>query len=72
MQILKISKGNIKPSFRNDIAFFVLPRKVSHLIQHIFYENAVSRCRIVDQHVGHRADKLAVLDDRRAAHECGQ
>ena len=40
--------------------------------KHIFNENAVPRGGIVDQHVGNCADKLAVLDDGRAAHECGQ
>ena len=39
-----------------------------HRIEHILNENAVSRGGIVDQHVRDRADELAVLDNRRAAH----
>ena len=42
------------------------------MIQHIFNENAVARGRVVDKHVGHRADELAVLDEGAAAHECVQ
>ena len=41
-------------------------------IQHILNENSVPRCGIVDHNVGDCADKLTVLDYRRAAHECGQ
>ena len=41
-------------------------------VQHILNENAVARGGIVDHNVRHRAHKLAVLDDGRAAHECGQ
>jgi len=41
-------------------------------IQHIFNENSVPRGGIVDQHVRDRSDELAVLNDGRAAHECGQ
>jgi len=40
--------------------------------RHILNENAVSRGGIVDQHVGDGTNQLAVPDDRRAAHECGQ
>ena len=40
--------------------------------QHIFNENSVSRGGIVDKHVGDSSHKLAVLDNGRAAHECGQ
>ena len=67
---MEIEKGNIFP-FRNDIAFF-LPREVAHLVKHIFNKYAISRGGIVDQHVGDRSHELAVLDDRRAAQECGQ
>ena len=41
-------------------------------VPHILNENPVSRGRIVDQHVGHRAHELAVLKDRAARQECGQ
>ena len=66
-----IAKGNIFP-FRNDIAFFVLPREIAHLPQHILNEYSIPRGGVTDQHVGHGAYQLAVLDDGRAAHECGQ
>jgi hypothetical protein len=41
-------------------------------VQHILDENAVSRSGIVYHYVRYRSDELAVLDDRRARHECGQ
>ena len=41
-------------------------------VEHIFNEYSVSRCWVVDKHVGDRAHELAVLDDRRAAQSCGQ
>ena len=41
-------------------------------VEHILNENAVPRCRIIDEHVRYRADELAVLDNRATAHECGQ
>ena len=37
-------------------------------IQHIFDEDAVTRRRIIHQHMGHGADELAVLDDGAAGH----
>ena len=40
--------------------------------KHIFDENAVARCGIVDENMRHSTDELTVLDDRRAGHECGQ
>ena len=43
--------------------------QISHLIQHILNENSISHCRIIDEDVGDRADNLAVLNNRRAAHE---
>jgi hypothetical protein len=64
-------KGNILSS---DIALFFL-RCVSvdlRGVEHIFDENSVSGCRIVDEDVSDRVDELAVLDDGRAAHECVQ
>ena len=50
------------------ILFFRRPRH-RHLrgVEYIFNENAVARGQIVDEHVGHRADKLSVLDNGRAA-----
>ena len=39
-------------------------------IQHVFNENAVSRCGVIDQYVGNRADEFAVLDDGGTGHEC--
>ena len=41
-------------------------------IQHIFNENPITRCGIVDENMRHRSHELAVLDDGRARHECGQ
>ena len=38
-------------------------------IQHIFNENPIPSRRIIHKNVRHRADELAVLDDRAAAHE---
>ena len=60
------------------LLFFLLRRALSRAIralrraQHIFNENSVSAGRIAHQHVRDSADKLAVLNDRGAAHECGQ
>ena len=66
-----MKKGNIRPLW-NDIAFFVLPRQLSHLGEHILNENAVSCGGIVYENVGYRSDELTVLYDGRARHECGQ
>ena len=41
-------------------------------IQHIFDEDAVAACGIIDQHVRDSTYELAVLDNGAAAHECGQ
>ena len=60
---------------RNDIAFLILRRLLHrHLcrVQHIFDKDAVAAGGVVDHNVSHRADKLAVLNDGRARHECGQ
>lgn len=38
--------------------------------EHILSEDAVAAGGIVHQHVGDGADELAILYDRRAAHEC--
>ena len=37
-------------------------------IQHILYKNAISRCGIIDEDMGHCADEVTVLDNGRAAH----
>ena len=66
-----IAKGNIFP-FRNDIAFFVLPREIAHLIQHIFNKNSVPRGGIADEDVRDSSHELSVLNDGASAHECGQ
>ena len=39
-------------------------------VQHIFNEDTVTHCGIVDQNVGHSADEFAVLDDGTAGHFC--
>ena len=64
-------KGNIKPRRRNDIAFS-LSRHQRHINQHVFGKDAVARCGIVDQHVGHNSHGLVVLNDGGALQECGQ
>ena len=46
--------------------------QISHLGEHILNEDAVSDGGVVHHHVSDRTHKLAVLNDRRAAHECGQ
>ena len=54
---------------------FVLRRLLHrHLcrIDHIFNENAIPSSGIVYEDMGDRSNELAVLDDGRAAQECGQ
>ena len=53
----------------------ILPFKLRRLrhghlrsVEHIFDEDPVARGGIVDEHVRHSSDKLAVLDDGGAAH----
>ena len=41
-------------------------------MEHILNEDAVARGGISDHHVSNRSHELAVLNDGRAAHECGQ
>ena len=36
-------------------------------VEHVFNENPVPRCRIVDENVGDGADELSVLNDGGAA-----
>ena len=44
--------------------YFDLCRRV----QHIFNENAVTGCGVIDQHMGHGAHQFAILYDGTAAH----
>lgn len=37
-------------------------------LQHIFREDGKSLGRIIDKHMGNRADESSILQDRRAAH----
>ena len=41
-------------------------------VQHIFNENSVPSCGVIDHNVGDSSDESAVLNDRRARHECVQ
>ncbi len=54
-----------------DIAFS-LPRNLFHLPQHILNKYSVADRRIIYHNVRDLTDKLAVLNDGRTAHECGQ
>jgi len=49
-----------------------LSRQHRHIDEHILQNDPVSRGGIVDEDMRHGSDDLAVLNDRRAAHECGQ
>ena len=40
--------------------------------EHIFDKNAVASRRVVYHNVGDSSNKLSVLNDRGARHECGQ
>ena len=61
---------DIRP-FWNDIAFFSL-RQHGHADDHILDKYSVHYGGVIDHHVCHRSYELAVLNDGRAAHECGQ
>ena len=37
-------------------------------VEHVFDEDAVSRCGVVHENMGHRAHQFAVLYNRRAGH----
>ena len=37
-------------------------------VEHIFDEDAITRCGIVHQNMGHRTDELAILNDGAAGH----
>ena len=36
--------------------------------QHIFNKDAIARCRLVDQYMGHRTHKFAILQNGTAGH----
>ena len=55
-----------------EILPFSLRHQIPHLVQHIFNKYSVPRGGIVYHNVGDGADELAILEYRRAAHECGQ
>ena len=46
--------------------------QITHLIQHIFDENAIAARGIVDQHMRHSPHELAVLNYGAARQVCGQ
>ena len=39
-------------------------------VQHVFNEDAISRCGVVNKNMGHCSHQFAILDDRTAGHEC--
>ena len=39
-------------------------------IQHVFDEDAIFRCGVVDQNMGDGADEFVILDDGAAGHFC--
>ena len=49
-----------------------LPRCLRHVLRHILNKDPISRGGVIDENMRHRSDNLAVLNDRAAAHECGQ
>jgi len=75
-------KRQYQTDFRNDVAFCfavwqglaspALPQRLGDIGKHIFDKDPVPRGRVADQHVRDRPHELAVLNDGRAAHECGQ
>ena len=78
LSLFKLTRGvcSNRDNFFHIFSCFVALRcpRLRHLrrVEHIFNENAVARGGIVDENVGDRPDKLTVLDDGGAAHECGQ
>lgn len=52
--------------------FFLLPHEQRQIHQHIFHKDAVASCQGVNHHMHHDSDELSVLNDARAARECGQ
>ena len=57
---------NENPPFPNVGADIIRPLGCS--VQHIFYEDAVTRCGVIHKDVGHGADEFALLDDGAAGH----
>ena len=49
-----------------------LPRQDRHTDEHVFDKDAVACGGVVDEHVGDRAHKLAVLDYWATRQACGQ
>ena len=47
-------------------------RPLGSCIQHVFDEDAVASCGIIHKNMGNGSNKLAVLDNGAAAHECDQ
>jgi len=60
------------PHYFFTLHFYLLLYQLSHLIQHILNKYSIPRGEIVDHNVGDSAYELTILDDGRAAHECGQ
>ena len=56
------------------LPFYLICLRLGHACggEHVFNKNTVAAGWVADHDVGDGADELAVLDDRRAAHECGQ
>ena len=74
--VLPVGANSVRPREINDLPYILRLRRSLHRhlwrIKHILNEDAVSRGGIVYEDVRYRADEFAVLNDRRAAHECGQ
>ena len=49
-----------------------LPRQLPHLGEHILNKNPIPHRRVIDEDVGNGPDRLAVLHNGTAGHECGQ
>ena len=66
----------VRPRETAGLPYEISLRRLHHRrlrgVQHILNKNAVSRGGIVDEDVGDSTHDLAVLNERRAAHECGQ
>ena len=67
--------GLVEKSLRKSSRFLknwqehaLLPVLLSCRFQHIFNENSIPGIGVVDEHMGHCAYQLSVLDDRSAAY----
>ena len=49
-------------------SYLIFPRRVKH----IFNENCITFCRVVDEDVSYRADELSILNYGTARHDCCQ